>query len=105
MKKVFKVKNSKDLEKIAWLNLNDFKCGLYLYSTCFIRLLTILKNSQKMRLDLGFTIDWVKSSTNKIKSEKLKKKMKKIKCFDNGVMHLSFLNVRGDNAFSSKIIR
>ena len=61
--KVFNFKDYRSLEKIDFLSLSDFKFGIIIHSTLFIRLISHLRPYKKLQLSKGLVIDWHKLST------------------------------------------
>ena len=61
--KIFDLKEYRHLERLDCLSLADFKCGLKIPSTLFIRLITFLRPYKRLKLEFGFCIDWKKMST------------------------------------------
>ena len=101
--KVFTLKEYRQLEKLDSLSLSDFHCGLIIPSTLFIRLPTHLRVYKCLKL--SFSIDWQRQSTAQVEAEKLRKKLRKLGAFNNGLNHLGFLNMARNSALSTSIFR
>ena len=56
--KVFNFREYRQLEKLDYLSLSDFECGIVIPSTLFIRLPTHLRPYKQLKLRHGFAIDW-----------------------------------------------
>jgi hypothetical protein len=61
--KMFNFQEYQALEKIDFLSLSDFNCGITIHSTLFRRLITHLRPYKKLKLAKGLIIDWKKMST------------------------------------------
>lgn len=103
--KVFNFKDYRSLEKIDFLSLSDFKCGIIIHSTLFIRLISHLRPYKKLQLSKGLVIDWHKLSTAQIESDKMRKKLKKVSALNNSLKHLGFLNLKKNSQFASNSLR
>ena len=56
--KVFTLKDYKQLERLDYLSLSDFKTGIVIPSTLFIRLPAHLRPYKEVKFHFGFAIDW-----------------------------------------------
>jgi hypothetical protein len=61
--KIFDLREYRQLEKLDFISLADFKCGIKIPSTLFIRLISFLRPYKHLKLEFTFCIDWKKMST------------------------------------------